>query len=256
MTTPRLFVDAPLEPAASIKLDPGQAHKLRVVLRLGEGAALRLFNGRDGEWAARLGGDRAGAVALVEGQLRPQASVPDLTLLFAPLKRHATDWLVEKATELGVRRLQPVLTRRSVAERVRLDRLETIVREAAEQTERLDLPLLAEPQPLSRALQGWADAPLLYADERREDEGAAWGGSTGRAPDLLAALRSLGPAPALALLIGPEGGFHPEERAFLRSLSFVRPMSLGPRILRAETAAAAGLAVIQAAWGDWAAPLS
>jgi 16S rRNA (uracil1498-N3)-methyltransferase len=187
----------------------------------------------------------------VEDFIRAPRAAPDLDLLFAPVKRHATDVIVEKATELGVRRMRPVITQRTIAETVRLDRLHAITREAAEQTERFDAPEILEPQALSKALDGWdASRPLIYADEAGDDARALWGGERGRAPAIhgvVAALKS----EQLALLIGPEGGFTPEERRMLRALPFVAPVSLGPRILRAETAVIAALSVIQAAWGDW-----
>jgi 16S rRNA (uracil1498-N3)-methyltransferase len=172
-------------------------------------------------------------------------------LLFAPVKRHATDLIVEKATELGVAALRPVLTRRTIAETVRVDRLQTIAREAAEQTERVELPRIEPPAQLARALDGWDGRPLLYADEAGDDPSAPWGGQTGRGAPLAETLAGLRNAPRLALLTGPEGGFDPEERRMLRSLPFVRPVSLGPRILRAETAAMAALTLVQALWGDW-----
>ena len=237
------------------------------------------FNARDGEWrAAIVEMGKRGANVRVEGLLRTPVAPRELDLLFAPVKRHATDLIVEKATELGVRRIRPVITQRTIAETVRLDRLNAIAREAAEQTERFDAPEIAEPLALAKIVDGWeSDRPLLYADESGDDEGEAWGGDKGRAAPLLQALQnltqaeetrtaeerrlpagaSLDPMPAgsrrsaMALLIGPEGGFTPDERRMLRSLSFVTPVSLGPRILRAETAVIAALAVIQARWGDW-----
>jgi 16S rRNA (uracil1498-N3)-methyltransferase len=212
-----------------------------------------VFNGRDGEWTARIGEiGRRGAVLDVVAEIRAQAGAPDITLLFSPLKRQATDWLVEKATELGVRTLQPVMCKRTVAETVRTDRLASIVREAAEQTERLDLPEIRAPLALGKALDGWDhERPLIFADEAGDDQEKPWGGEKGRGGPLFETASGLRDRRALALLIGPEGGFDPEERRMLRGLSFVMPVSLGPRILRAESAALAALAVIQAAWGDW-----
>jgi 16S rRNA (uracil1498-N3)-methyltransferase len=207
--------------------------------------------------------------------------------LFAPVKRHATDLIVEKATELGVKRIKPILTQRTIAETVRIDRLQAIAREAAEQTERFDAPEIFKAQSLAKALDGWdASRPLIYSDESGDEDGKMWGGERGRArpigealqstfsvaekaarapdegrantpaPDRLNAPHPLTPSPQgrggkLALLIGPEGGFTPEERRMLRGLPYVIPVSLGPRILRAETAAIAALSVIQSAWGDW-----
>jgi 16S rRNA (uracil1498-N3)-methyltransferase len=253
MSVARLHLDHDLAAGVRLALDAAQANYLANVLRLKPGAGLRVFNGRDGEWAARLlsASRKAAEIDLVE-RVRPQGSGKDLALLFAPVKRQGTDWIVEKATELGVARLQPVLTRRTIAETVRIDRLALIAREAAEQTERLDVPEISPPQSLARALDGWDMArPLLYADEAGDEAQKPWGGTAGRAPPMAAALMRMKP-PALALLIGPEGGFEPDERRLLRSLPFVTPVSLGPRILRAETAATAALAVIQALWGDWA----
>ncbi|MBT9447089.1 MAG: 16S rRNA (uracil(1498)-N(3))-methyltransferase [Hyphomonadaceae bacterium] len=252
MAVPRLFVEAPLVAGAAVPLEEGQARYLTAVMRLAPGAPVRVFNGMDGEWAATLAqAGKRGASLSIGAQTRTQTAPPDLTLLFAPVKRHGTDLIVEKATELGVRTLQPVLTRRTVSETVRLERLRAIAIEAAEQTERLDVPEIAAPLPLHRILDGWdGERPLVYADEAADDPSAAWGGAQGRARPVGEALRDVR-APALALLTGPEGGFDAEERRLLRSLPYVVPVSLGPRILRAETAVIAALAVIQSSWGDW-----
>jgi 16S rRNA (uracil1498-N3)-methyltransferase len=244
------------------------------------GDILRVFNATDGEWRAHVSGKtKRGMSVRVEELLRAVRPTPDLDLLFAPVKRHATDLIVEKATELGVRRIRPVLTQRTIAETVRLERLQIIAREAAEQTERFDAPEIFEAEPLAKALDGWdAARTLIYADEAGDDADAPWGGNQGRAPPMAQALEAIPPwlrehaarAPAedaaetgeatpqaepaeakLALLIGPEGGFTEEERRMLRALAFVTPVSLGPRILRAETAVIAALSVIQAIWGDW-----
>lgn len=252
MASPRLFVTAPLSAGAAIAPDEAQARYLLSVMRLEDGAEVRVFNGADGEWTAAV--RRAGKKGLaldVQTQTRAQTRGPDLTLLFAPVKRHGTDLIVEKATELGVRTLQPVITRRTVADTVRTDRLRAIAMEAAEQTERLDAPDIREAVTLARILDGWSgDKPLVYADEAGDDAQAPWGGEKGRGRPIAEALREV-KAPSLALLTGPEGGFDAEERRLLRSLPFVVPVSLGPRILRAETAVIAALAVIQASWGDW-----
>lgn len=256
MASPRLFLESDLAPGAAAALDEAQRHYLERVLRLGAGARLRLFNGRDGEFAAELTGGGRQLALQVGPRLRSQPAAPDLRLLFAPLKRQATDWLVEKASELGVSRLQPVLTRRTVAERVRVDRLRLVAREAAEQCERLSLPEIAEAIPLGTALEGWdPQAPLLFADEAGDDAQAPWGGPLGRARPLAEVLEGVRAVQTLAVLIGPEGGFHAEERRWLRGLAFVTPVSLGPRILRAETAGVAALSLAQALWGDWRAPL-
>jgi len=252
MPAPRLFVDVALSSGALAPLDEAQSRYLTSVMRLQPGAAVRVFNGVDGEWDAALTPvGRKGVGLTIGAQTRPQTPTPDLALYFAPVKRHGADLIVEKATELGVRLLQPVITRRTVADTVRVDRLRRIAIEAAEQTERLDLPEIAAPLSLARVLDGWDGVrPLVYADEAGDDPAAAWGGATGRARPIGEALKDV-TAPSLALLTGPEGGFDAEERRLLRSLSFVIPVSLGPRILRAETAAIAALAVIQSTWGDW-----
>ncbi|MGF1464439.1 MAG: 16S rRNA (uracil(1498)-N(3))-methyltransferase [Maricaulaceae bacterium] len=249
---PRLFHDAPLVEAAEIALDKDAAHYLGGVLRKGPGDRVRLFNARDGEWAADIVAlDRKGGTVAVRDRLRAPAPVPDLDLLFAPLKKSRTDFVVEKATELGVKRLRPVLTARTIADKVRPERLAMLAREAAEQTERLDVPEIADAEPLAKALDHWNPARrLIYADEAGDDAHAPWGGSTGRARPILAALQAAERGP-WAVLIGPEGGFTPQERERLRSEPFVVPVSLGPRILRAETAAVAALSLVQAVLGDW-----
>lgn len=279
MPEPRLLIDQDLRPGAEIALDEAQARHVGTVLRLDVGGILRPFNARDGEWRARVTvREKRGMRVVLEELLREAKPSPDLDLLFAPVKRHATDLIVEKATELGVRRIKPVITQRTIAETVRTDRLETIAREAAEQTERFDAPEIFEATTLPKALDGWDETrPLIYADESGDGADTAWG--AGRARPISEALSSwTAGAPAgmseqdsltttsssikdagegagaprkLALLIGPEGGFTPEERRMLRTLPYVIPVSLGPRILRAETAAIAALSVIQSAWGDW-----
>jgi 16S rRNA (uracil1498-N3)-methyltransferase len=251
--TPRLFVEHPLFAEAVLPLAPEQARKLSQVLRLGAGSRIRAFNGRDGEWSARLVAQGKRDVAAVcEAQMRPQNAAPDLLVLFAPVKRAGTDWIVEKATELGARTLQPVLTRRTQSETVRIDRLALIAREAAEQCERLETPDVRPALALAAALEGWDETrPLVFADEAGDDPRLAWGGPDGRALPILAAAEARAPRPArFAFLTGPEGGFDRDERRWLASLPAVIPVSLGPRILRAETAVCAGLAVLQAVWGD------
>lgn len=254
MTTPRLHVTDRLEAGAELTLPPDQSHYLSGVMRRGAGDMARLFNGADGEWRAVIAETGKKAVRLrCEEKLREQAAAPDLHLLFAPVKKARTDFIVEKATELGVSAIRPVFTERSIAERVRIDRLQAIAREAAEQTERLDLPEVREPEKLTRALEAWpADRPLVYCDEAGDEPNAPWGGETGRAAPALETLRArLSGAPRAAVLIGPEGGFSRGERAMLRAHGNVIPVSLGPRILRADTAAAAALTLVQAVWGDW-----
>lgn len=231
---PRLFVDQPLALGATLTLDGAPANYLGNVLRLGPGAEVKLFDDRTGEWLAGIveAGKKRVTLAVTR-HLRPREPVPDLWLLFAPIKRGRIDWLVEKATELGVARLVPVLTRRTVVDRLNLDRLRAHVVEAAEQCERTALAELAEPQKLGALLANWpAERILHFADEN--------GGEPMTAQ----------PGPA-AILIGPEGGFTEEERAAIRALPQVRPVSLGPRILRADTAALAAVALWMGSAGDW-----
>jgi 16S rRNA (uracil1498-N3)-methyltransferase len=232
---PRLFVRQALGEGAPVALDAGQANYLGNVMRLGVGAELLVFDGLSGEWLARISEAGKKRMTLtVERKTRDAESIPDVWLAFAPVKRAQTDWLVEKATELGVARLVPVMTQRTVAERVRLDRLESIAIEAAEQCGRTRVPEIVEPVKLARFIEELDPARRLYfADE------------TGGAP-LASALRD-GPA---AILIGPEGGFTDEEREFVRG-SGASAISLGPRILRAETAALAALSAYMALVGDW-----
>ncbi|MBL8552343.1 MAG: 16S rRNA (uracil(1498)-N(3))-methyltransferase [Hyphomonadaceae bacterium] len=252
MPDPRFHLDDPITEGAQLRLGALDSRHVGTVLRLGIGASVRIFNARDGEWRADIDAkDRNGIGVRVRGLLRPARPSPDLDLLFAPVKRDATDLIVEKATELGVRRLRPIITMRTITETVRADRLAAITRGAAAQTERFDIPEILPAQPLAKALDGWdAKRPLVFADEAGDDANSAWGGEHGRAPPLLASLRDLRPQ-ALAVLIGPEGGFDTSERRLLRALPHVIAVSLGPRILRAETAAIAALALVQAAWGDW-----
>ena len=230
----RLFVTAPLAAGIEIAATAAQAHYLGTVMRRAAGATVGLFNGRDGEWAARLVTLRRGEASFaVEHLLRPQAAEPDVWLIFALLKRDATDLVVQKATELGVAALWPVLTARTNAQRVNLARLDAIAIEAAEQSERLTVPSIHEPRPLAMLLQAWPAGRRLFAAAERVP-----------APPIIAT-----DEPA-ALLIGPEGGFAPAELDAIRGHPLVTLVSLGPRILRAETAAIAGLARLQGAgWG-------
>ena len=239
----RLYVAAALAGGLSIGLDASQSHYLKTVLRLGEGAVLALFNGRDGEWLGRIDALGKGwcSVTLYERR-REQDSVPDLWLLFAPIKRARLDFLVEKATELGVAALHPVLTERTMVERVNLDRLRANAIEAAEQTERLSVPELAEPEKLSRIMARWpGERRVLLCDE------------SGSAPPIVEVL-AMAPSGPSAVLVGPEGGFAESELDALRKFPFVSCVGLGPRVLRADTAALAALAVVQALAGDWRTP--
>ena len=245
MTMPRpstrLFVAADLHDGAAVGLDAGQAHLLRSVLRLDRGAHVALFNGRDGEWLGRVDGIGKGwATVALAAQTRAQTVEPDLWLLFAPIKRARLDFLAEKATELGVSLLWPVMTRHTAVERVNEERLAANAREAAEQTERLSVPEVRAPVALDRALAGWpADRRILLGDE------------SGSAPPIAEALRLQDHDGPWSVLTGPEGGFARDELDRLRDLPFVTPVSLGPRVLRADTAALAALAVLQALAGDW-----
>jgi len=253
-TTSRLFVSADLSAGRAVALDEEQANYLLRVLRLGAGSEVRLFNGRHGEWSAVISGV-AGRKAEVSPaqQLRvqPPPASPALTLLFAPVKKDETDLIVEKATELGAARVRPVLSQRTQTRTVRLDRLRKIALEAAEQTERLDLPDIADVAGLDAALAALpAGTAVLFCDEAGDEAGAPWGGEAGRAGPMRAVLEGLKGRDA-AILTGPEGGFTREERAVLRGRADTHSASLGPRILRAETAAIAAMTLWQATCGDW-----
>lgn len=250
--TPRLHVAPDLAEGADIPIDGDQAHYLTRVLRLEIGDPVRVFNGRNGEFDASVSASTKSTARLTLGaRVREQAAVPDLWLLFAPLKKERTDFLVEKAVELGAAEILPVITERTDSKTVRVDRLARLAIEAAEQTERLDVPAVHEAVKLDSLLVKWNPARLLiYADEAGDDGGRPWGGETGKAGPMAEVLAGMGDSPA-AILIGPEGGFSPAERKRLRQLPFVRPVGLGPRILRAETAAVAALALWQAVRGDW-----
>jgi 16S rRNA (uracil1498-N3)-methyltransferase len=251
----RLYVAGDLAPGARVPLTPEHARYLLAVMRLGPGDALLAFNGRHGEWRAVVAeaGKRGGALA-VEERVRPQAPGPDVELIMALVKRGPLETIVEKATELGVARIRLALTRRTNAGHTNVARLQAIATESAEQTGRLDVPEVLEPRKLETLLDGWdANRRLLFCDEAGDDPTVEWGGGEGRARPLLEALRETSGAP-WAVLIGPEGGFDPSERQRLRSLPFVTPAALGPRILRADTAAISALTLWQAALGDWREP--
>jgi 16S rRNA (uracil1498-N3)-methyltransferase len=250
--TPRLYVAPGLGEGLEIPVEGDQAHYLARVLRLGTGAPVRVFNGRDGEYDASVSAAGKSSLALKLGKrTRAQQPSPDLWLLFAPLKKARTDFVVEKAVELGVSEIRPVITERTDADTVRTDRLQRIAIEAAEQAERLDVPPVREATRLSQALASWdAGRILIYADEAGDEGGRPWGGEVGRARPMAEVLRGAGKG-AAAILIGPEGGFNPSERQRLRDLPQVKPVNLGPRILRAETAAVAALSLWQAICGDW-----
>ena len=233
---PRLFVRQPLAEGAEVELDAGQANYLGNVLRLGEGAELLLFDGASGEWMARIESAAKKRMTLaVASRTREAEAIPDVWLAFAPVKRQATDWLVEKATELGAARLVPVITRRTIVERVRLDRLQAIAIEAAEQCGRTRLPDISQPLPLAHFLEHRAPGRTLYFADECGGEPVAGAFTAGQA----------------AILTGPEGGFTDEERSAITAAPNAVPISLGPRILRAETAALAALTAYMALAGDW-----
>ena len=239
--SPRLHVDQPLQAGAAVTLEKPQGHYLTHVLRLQPDDPVLLFNGRDGEWRGRLAvaGKRAMTVRL-ETQTRPQTVTNDLHYLFAPLKRARLDYMVQKAVEMGVGRLVPVMTQHTQAERVNVERMRANAIEAAEQCGVLGLPEIEEPAPLSRALAALAPARLLvFCDE---DAPIA---------DPAAALASASGASSLAVLVGPEGGFSQDERSMLLARPHSVRLALGPRILRADTAAVAALALVQTVLGDW-----
>ena len=245
----RLFVAEALAVGATIGLGPERAHFLKHVLRLNTGAELALFNGADGEFLARIDGIGKGWASLaVLAQRRPPAAESDLWLLFAPIKFGRIDFLAQKATELGATRLMPVFTRRTAVERVNAERLRANAVEAAEQCERLGVPAVDEATTLERAIGAWPRERRLYVcAERRGAEPAAV--AFARHAAGTPAGTSAG-APA-GILVGPEGGFEPSELDALVKLPFVGAVSLGPLVLRADTAALAALAVWQAVAGDW-----
>jgi 16S rRNA (uracil1498-N3)-methyltransferase len=235
----RLYVEGAL--GAGMRIVPGepQIHYLVHVMRAKAGSRVVLFNGRDGEWLARMAEiSKRRCVLLCEQRIAGQADVPDLWLAFAPVKKTPSDYVVQKATELGVRKLLPVFTRRTIVGRVNVERMRANAIEAAEQSGRLSVPEIAEVQKLDALLAGWPkDRTLLFCDEAG-------------APPIATALAEA-PAGAWGIVTGPEGGFDPQERAVLRRQTFVIPVMLGNRILRADTAALAALAVWQALKGDW-----
>ena len=236
----RLYVDSDLSGGAQIVCDADQANYIRNVLRLKAGDAIIVFNGCDGEWRSEIGeAGKRGVTLRVGEQVRPQEDGPDIDYLFAPLKRARLDYMVQKATEMGVARLRPVLTHRTVAERVNVERMRANAIEAAEQCGILSLPAITPPIELGRLLaERDAARWLVFCDEDAE------------VANPVAALSAVPPSP-LAVLIGPEGGFAQDERAALLKQPNVVRLSLGPRILRADTAAVAALALVQAVIGDW-----
>ena len=233
----RLHVDASLGVGQSVLLSQGQSHYLFSVIRLAAGDALLAFNGKDGEWLAHISQvSKRGGQLLCAYQTAAQSFPPDLWLLFAPLKKNRTDLVVEKAVELGVRRIVPVITQRTNAERLRTDKLTAHAIEAAEQCGATFVPEIDEPIRLETILKNWpANRALIFCDETRD------------APPIAKALKPR----ASAILIGPAGGFAPEEIALLKAQKQTIPVTLGPRILRADTAALAALTIWQSTVGDW-----
>lgn len=243
----RLYVDHPLGQGQTVPLDRDMAHYLFGVMRLGRGDALRVFNGRDGEWLARIEetGKRSGALR-VERQTAPQGNPPDLWLLFAPIKKARTDFIVEKAAEMGTARILPVQTEFTNAERVRRERLQAHAVEAAEQCGGTFVPEVAELRKLDRVLADWpAERHLMFCDEALAGGSSALAGVTAR--------KEGGQARGApwAILVGPEGGFSEAERRRLSAMPLAHPVALGPRVLRADTAAVAAMTVWQLALGDW-----
>jgi 16S rRNA (uracil1498-N3)-methyltransferase len=233
----RLHVTSDLTPGAAVAPTLDQSRYLTQVMRLKLGDALAVFNGRDGEWRATLAEIlKKGVILRLEEQIRPQTFGPDLDLIVAVVKKSRVETIVEKAAELGARRVRLAVTRRTNVEHVRLDRLDAIAIEAAEQTGRLDVPVIEDPRKLDALLDSWEPGRrLMFCDE------------TGGSP-VGTVVTEPGP---WAILIGPEGGFAPEERECLRALPFTTAVALGPRILRADTAAIAAMSLWQAAVGDW-----
>jgi 16S rRNA (uracil1498-N3)-methyltransferase len=239
--TPRLYVSQPLATGAEIKLDPQQTNYLVNALRLGAGAPVLLFNGRDGEFSASLATSSRKAATLVIGaQSREQEAPPDVDYLFAPLKHARLDYMAQKAVEMGARRLRPVITRHTQVSRVNLERLEANAIEACEQCGVIWIPEIAPVEPLVEALKSWPPERLLVFCDEEADQASP-----------LDALESARADGGVGLLVGPEGGFDDDERAAILSAPRVVRLSLGPRILRADTAAVTALTLIQATVGDW-----
>jgi 16S rRNA (uracil1498-N3)-methyltransferase len=241
-SAPRLFVDVPLSEGLTVALERDQSNYLGNVLRLAAGDTVLVFNGREGEWQAEIAARKRADSLIIRSQTRPQDRLPDLTYVFAPLKHARLDYMVQKAVEMGAARLQPVMTRYTQVSRVNGERMRANVIEAAEQCGILSLADVKDPVPLERYLTQRAPERLLaFCDEAAE------------VADPLAVLKAVErPIAGIDLLIGPEGGFAEEERALLLRQPRLVRLALGPRILRADTAAVAGLAVIQSTLGDWA----
>ncbi len=238
----RLYVHSPLAEGERVRLDKEQAHYVAHVMRQKEGDVIACFNGSDGDWSAVIESIAKKEMWLcVQQVLRPYRDVPDIWLLFAPIKQGRIDYMIEKATEMGVARLVPVRSDYTMVSRINEERLMAHCVEAAEQTERQDVPVLDGLKALESVLGDWDENRILF-----------YGDESGVGLDVRSVLgQEEGKHARYALLIGPEGGFSPKEHALLRSLSFVRPISMGPRVLRADTAAIAGLACLQLWLGDW-----
>lgn len=237
---PRLYCDSRLEAGHQMTLDADQSRYLIKVMRLKAGAHVRLFNGNSGEWLCTIGSATGKACAvLCEEKLAEAGILPDIDYLFAPLKSARLDYMAQKATEMGARRLRPVITEHTVVRKVNIERIAANVREAAEQCNLVCMPEVLRTEKLESVLSNWDLARrLIFCDEAAPQT------------DPIEALRTIEPGP-LALLIGPEGGFSAAEQESLRNLDFVTPVSLGPRIMRADTAAVAAMAIVQAIHGDW-----
>jgi 16S rRNA (uracil1498-N3)-methyltransferase len=247
-SAPRLFVDAPLNAGQTVALERNQSNYLGNVLRLAAGENILVFNGRDGEWQAQIAGRKRPDALVIVTQTRPQDRLPDIAYVFAPLKHARLDYMVQKAVEMGAASLQPVLTRHTQVSRVNTERMRANVIEAAEQCGILSLAEVAEPVPLDRYLSQRGPARLLvFCDEATETsnpvQALQWAAADG-----------VGISEGIDILIGPEGGFAEEERALLLRQPKTLRLSLGPRILRADTAGVAALALVQAALGDWGGP--
>jgi 16S rRNA (uracil1498-N3)-methyltransferase len=253
--SPRLFAADALAPGAEVALGKPQAHYLQNVLRLKPGGTVLVFNGRDGEFQATLGGGKRASLVVGE-QTRPQTGARDLHYLFAPLKHERLDYMVQKAVEMGVSRLQPVLTQHTQVKRVNVERMRANAIEAAEQCGVLSIPEIGEPMTLARALSARKpDRLLVFCDEDAEVKDplkalAAVRDAPGAILPLTMASTAADQQP-LALLVGPEGGFAEDERTAILKLTNIVRLSLGPRILRADTAAVAALTLVQAVLGDW-----
>ena len=236
---PRLYVEAPLDAGATVRPERGQCHYLHHVMRLRAGDRVRLFNGRNGEWLCIVTSAGKRCELTCEEKLADPAPPPDIDYVFAPLKHARLDYMAQKATEMGARRLRPVFTDHTVPKRVNTERLRANAIEAAEQCNLVHVPEVLEPVRLDRLLEDWPEERrIIHCDESAE------------VANPVEALRELQQGP-LAVLIGPEGGFSDREKRLLRGLPFVHPISLGPRIMRADTAAVAALAIVQAVLGDW-----